>query len=229
MNSQAAVTEKLELHFTHWECGHHQQMPDLIHVQSVEQAMGILRAISHAITQPGSARAAVVNEERGIDVYITDDYIGVCRYSANDVVPPEQDWPHRPVVVCGDAETIAKLHAPEIVDVQWMLGPDLIEWDGKKPLECGEWVTVAQTREQIEALFLEGRYAWPQRQFFDIPPIFKAASEVLALLEAEVVENDEPESDTCSSCSGTGIDGIDRGECLMPRCSSCSGRGSVPA
>jgi DnaJ-class molecular chaperone len=39
---------------------------------------------------------------------------------------------------------------------------------------------------------------------------------------------DEPEHGVCRSCDGTGIEGIDRGECAPTRCGACKGTGNEP-
>lgn len=62
----------------------------------------------------------------------------------------------------------------------------------------------------------------------------EACRDALAALSAPPLpesqpEGDEPEATICPSCDGTGIEGIDRGEGLMPRCWSCKGSGSLPA
>ncbi len=40
-------------------------------------------------------------------------------------------------------------------------------------------------------------------------------------------QDDEPEERICAWCNGTGIEGIDRGEGMMPRCGACKGRGAT--
>ena len=58
-------------------CGHHCQRPADIPVETPEQASLILCAISHAISQPGHARAVLMNDEHAETVYLTDDYVAV--------------------------------------------------------------------------------------------------------------------------------------------------------
>lgn len=41
----------------------------------------------------------------------------------------------------------------------------------------------------------------------------------------QALEDHETAMSVCPSCNGTGIDGIDRGEGLMPRCDRCEGSG----
>ena len=50
------------LRFMAWQCGHHGMRPDDIPVHSIEQAQAIVNAIGCAISQPGSARAALFDD-----------------------------------------------------------------------------------------------------------------------------------------------------------------------
>lgn len=65
----------MKLEFFDWECGHHQETPEPIEGISEEQAAAILNAISHAISQPFSARARLIDGDLAREYYLTDDYV----------------------------------------------------------------------------------------------------------------------------------------------------------
>jgi hypothetical protein len=99
----------LTLRFTHWECGHHGTRPADIPVASVAQAHAILSAISHAISQPGNARAQLFDATKGVgDIYVTDDYV------SDDFSPTSELRLDRPIMICGDAATVAAIQAPDL-------------------------------------------------------------------------------------------------------------------
>lgn len=65
----------MKLEFFDWQCGHHQETPAPIEDLSEAQAKAIMTAISHAISQPFSTRARLIDGDQAQEYYMTDDYI----------------------------------------------------------------------------------------------------------------------------------------------------------
>ena len=170
------------LHFIRWECGHHQAKPADIPCATPQQALLILQALGAAISQPGSARAVLFDDTTGIDAYVTDDYatLGIST-SEHDLNPAT--WADRPLVIHGDADTIARIHAPALADARdWVLGiDDCHPWDGKKPLEAFGVATTTLTREAVEELLANAEEL--DIGLCELPPVFRPAAEVLAELQ----------------------------------------------
>lgn len=170
------------LRFTEWECGHHQQRPaDIPGITSPEQARLILQAIGNAISQPGSCRAVLFSETHGYrPIYVTDDYV--------DPEFPEKVTPlERPVVICGDADTVAQIMGDGLLEARdEIMNPDLYAaavWDGAEEVCAYQTVLTTLTREQVEAGIAARADAYPpQRELFELPPVFMDAAPILERL-----------------------------------------------
>lgn len=72
----ADADEPMRIEFFDWECGHHGTCPEPITgLMTDDDVEDVLRAISHAISQPGKARARVICGGQECTYYLTDDYI----------------------------------------------------------------------------------------------------------------------------------------------------------
>lgn len=179
------------LRFTSWECGHHHERPDDIPVSSPEQATLILRAISHAISQPGSAHAVLLDDEHAQTAYITDDYVSVGAGSNNGFDPAWRSATLRPVIVHGTAEEIEAIHSAELADaVEAIHGGPLNRWpaDGKGWID-GDMTTTTLTPSEVEAIAAPAEpFEEPRPLVIDVPPVLRAAAVVLAELRTEAAD-----------------------------------------
>lgn len=163
------------LRFNEWRCGHHGRRPADIPVQSIEQAQAIVNAIGCAISQPGSARAALFNDWRGITIYMTDDY-------ADTIHKDEWRWASRTTIYHATPEEMAELASLEAAACDYY-GRALKQWDGTAFLDEMEVVTTLPT-EAIEAAVAPVEW-WQddgRRVVCEVPPIVKPAAELLAEL-----------------------------------------------
>ena len=64
------------IQFKKWEAGHHGTTPDPIPVDDLAQAELILKAISHAMSQPDSC-VAIIKGDSGMvrKYYVADDHV----------------------------------------------------------------------------------------------------------------------------------------------------------
>lgn len=183
------------IRFIEWRAGHHGQRPADIPVHSVEQALLILRAISHAISQPGHARAVLFNAEVGESIYLTDDYVSVMAGEV-DKLPPVERWSFRPTLILCTPEQAAELQSPELAQAvdESLYGPTLPVWDGKTPIEeiYDSYHLTTLTQAEVEALAapLEWHEEGQRRALFDLPPVLKPADELLAELREAKAEMD---------------------------------------
>ena len=175
------MSSGLFLHFAYWACGHHCERPADIPVASPEQALLICRAISHAISQPGNARAFLVGAETAELIYIDDDSISVGMN--NGAEPgPEASWPNRPVVYYGSAEEQERLHGDALAEALLEL-PEIIErWDGTKMLYAEEVVSTTLPLDQLEAAAVPLWYGESRKRLFAEPPVFRPLAPLLAEL-----------------------------------------------
>lgn len=173
-------TTPITIRFMQWECGHHGQRPADIPCQTIEQANLILQAISHAISQPGHARAAVFDDTHGQNVYITDDYV--------EPVGPLNNATYLTTLYIGTAEEMAELESPALTEaLEWELGGMPPVWDGKDDLTHLEAVAV-MTAERAEAL--TAPVEWHEEanraaNAYSVPPIIKPLADLLLALRAE--------------------------------------------
>lgn len=170
------------LHFHSWECGHHQDCPgDIGSIESPEQAKAILSAIAAAISQPGSARAVLVNDIEGFrDIYLTDDY---CDFNPNGTPVP------RPYVVLCDEGTMREILSEEMKGArEEVMEPDLCdakEWDDEDWIGPWDAVLTTLTREQFDRRMHE------DRELVDLPPRYLHGPAVLAQLRQAKADLDE--------------------------------------
>ncbi|MES2888678.1 MAG: hypothetical protein V4739_11775 [Pseudomonadota bacterium] len=161
------------LHFTEWQCGHHCQRPEDIPVHSPEQALQVLHAISCAISQPGHARAAILQASLAAGIYLTDDYVD----------PAPIAWRLRPQVVHGTAEELDQLMSAELKEERdWILPEDLSRWDERRYVWADESVLTTLTPAQVLALITDGADSYPEQRLFEFPPIFRPAADIVAEL-----------------------------------------------
>lgn len=178
----------LTLHFTEWECGHHQQRPADIQVSSMEQAAQILTAISHSISQPGHARAAIMDETHAVSVYLTDDYFSV-GFAEPGVMPKHlfSCGAERSTLFYGTETEILQLeNAPYARAADWVYGGSLARWDGQSVFDDYVGLTTLSLAE-LEAL-VDQDCSSSTPNLFDLPPIFRPASAALQELQAEIDE-----------------------------------------
>lgn len=179
----------LTLHFTEWECGHHQQRPADIQVSSMEQAAQILVAISHSISQPGHAHGVLMDEAYATPIYLTDDYFSV-GHAASGVMPKSPFFgcgSERPTLFYGTEAEIAQLESEAYARAaEWVYGGALARWDGKSFFDDSVAMTTLSLAE-LEALADPDRLP-KTRDLFDLPPIFRPASDALQELQAEIDE-----------------------------------------
>lgn len=178
-DSQAAAP--FTLRFMEWQCGHHGTRPDDIPVHSIEQAQAIVNALGYAISQPGHARAALFNAERGVSIYLTDDH-------ADTIQTDEWRWGQRTTIYRATQEELTELQGlREAFD--YLIGGELRLWDGKEYLDYWEVVTTL-TPEAIEAVIAPVSWyeADQRRAVCDVPPVIKPAAELLAELREAAQE-----------------------------------------
>lgn len=169
------------LRFMEWQCGHHGTRPGDIPVHSIEQAQAIVNALGYAISQPGHARAALFNAERGVSLYLTDDH-------ADTIQKDEWQWGYRTTIHCATPEELAELQGLRAA-FDYCYGGELQQWDGTKYLDDMEVVTTL-TPEAIEAAIAPvSWYEADQRgAVCDVPPVIKPAAELLAELREAAEE-----------------------------------------
>ena len=176
------------LRFTEWRCGHHGQRPDDIPVSSPEQATLILRAISHAITQPGNASAVLMDAEHATTAYITDDYVRA-QYGSTDAFPSSpRDWMRRPEVILCTPEEQEAIHSPTLAEAVEVIHVQIDRWDGRTRVDdMYATVTTTLSREAVEAIAapIEWHEERTRVQVFDPPPTYLSGTNVLAALQDE--------------------------------------------
>lgn len=183
------VTVPYTLHFTEWECGHHQQRPADIQVSSMEQAAQILVAISHSISQPGHAHGVLMDETHATPIYLTDDYFSVGHGAAGVMSksPFSSHGSERPTLFYGTEAEITQLESEAHAHAaEWVYGGALARWDGKSFFDDSVAMTTLSLAE-LEALVDPDRLP-KTRGLFDLPPIFRPASAALQELQAEIDE-----------------------------------------
>lgn len=173
------------VHFTEWQCGHHCQRPEDIPVSSPEQASLILQAISHAISQPGHARAVLMNETHAATVYVTDDYVAVGHTDKAEFPTHYFQWALRPEVILGNASQIDEIHSPALAEAIESLHGGIERWDGKSEVWNNRIVTTTLSRAEVEAIAAPLDAYEDRRVAFELPPVFRAAAEVLEELRQE--------------------------------------------
>lgn len=168
------------LRFMEWQCGHHGTRPDDIPVHSIEQAKAIVNAIGYAISQPGHARAALFDAERGLSIYITDDYA--------ETINLGEWWHYRTTIYRATQEELVELMGLQDA-YDYIVGGELKPWDGTAYLDEMEVVTTL-TPEAIEAAIapVEWHEEDQRRAVCDVPPIVKPAAELLAELREAAAE-----------------------------------------
>ncbi len=187
---RSAPLPPLTLRFTEWQCGHHCERPADIPVASAEQALAIAHAISHAISQPGHARAVVMSDDRAETIYITDDYVALGGGCAHAEKPRDYyEWPERPVVIVGAEAELDAILSDELRESREVLF--VAEVTRFKPLDMlyGYDVAVSYlTQTELEAM-AEPKDAYEERHVpFEMPPVFRNAAEVLEALRQEAAE-----------------------------------------
>lgn len=174
----------LILRFTEWECGHHMTRPEDIQVVDAEQATLIVRAISHAISQPGHARALLLSQEAAQEAYITDDYVSIGHGSARSFGAGTHFSP-RPQVICCTPEQQNEIHSAALNDAIEALFVCIEPWDGKA-LVCGnQIISTTLSKAEVEALAAPPDAYEQRRAPFDLPPVYLDANEVLTDLRQE--------------------------------------------
>jgi len=182
--TQPAPAAPYTLRFMEWQCGHHGTRPDDIPVHSIEQAQAIVNALGYAISQPGHARAALFNAERGVSIYLTDDH-------ADTIQKDERRWGCRTTIYRATPEELTELQGlREAFD--YLIGGEPQPWDGKEYLDYWEVVTTL-TPEAIEAAIAPVSWyeADQRRAVCDVPPIVKPAAELLAELREAAQEMEQ--------------------------------------
>lgn len=183
----------LTLHFIEWQCGHHCQRPADIPVSDPAQVTLILQAISHAISQPGQARAALLGMDSAQCAYITDDYVSVGHGSQHEFSTDGQGWICRPQVICCTAEQQAEIHSEALKDAVEALYATIDCWDGKADVQDVQIVTTTLARAEVETLAAP-LDAYEERHIpFGLPPVFLDAAAVLEELRAEATYQAEQE------------------------------------
>lgn len=199
----------LTLRFTEWQCGHHCERPADIPVSSAEQAVAIACAISHAISQPGHARAVVMSDDRAETIYITDDYVALGGGCAPATKPTDYyEWPERPVVIVGAEADLDAILSDELREAREALFD--AEVTRFKPLDMlyGYDVAVSYlTQTELEAMAAP-KDAYEERHVpFELPPVFRNAAEVLETLRQEAADQAayqlEIAQETACSCRPT--------------------------
>jgi len=169
------------LRFMEWQCGHHGTRPDDIPVSSVEQAQAIVNALGYAISQPGNARAALFKDERGVSIYMTDDYA--------EVIPTDEwSWAPRTTIYRATPEELAELLGLQAA-FDYCYGGELQQWDGTKYLDDMVVVTTLSVEAIEAAIAPVSWYGSDQRRAVcDVPPVIKPAAELLAELREAAQE-----------------------------------------
>lgn len=202
----------LILRFFDWQCGHHQQRPADIEVASPQQALAILRAMSHAISQPGHFRAMLFDDSHGIDnLYVTDDYVGNEKQLER---PRREHWLLRPVVLFGYPHEIAVVRQvckDETWEAFMMDETDFWlrsaePWDGDSPLEDQAVVTTKY------AVDVEAKYQATledHRCDASLPPVYKSLQDVLVQYAAycyrgTLDQQARPAEEAAAAAVGTG-------------------------
>lgn len=170
----------ITIQFIEWNCGHHCQCPKNILCHSVEQANLILQAISHAISQPGSVRAAVFNETHGTLAYITDDYC--------EQVKHIDSWGTRQTLYVGTSTELEELQSDALKEaVDWIVGGPMPVWDGLSYLNDFEAVTTLSLAE-LDAILAPISGYEDRHAKCDLPPALKPLSGLLIELRAEAAQ-----------------------------------------
>lgn len=158
------------LRFTEWRCGHHGTRPVDIPVHSVAQARLILQAISHAISQPGHARAVLFDDYGGTTCYMTDDY-----------VEPLQDRGH-----WGMRTTVYHATAQELAELQGLAaayddcyGGEPKQWDGASYLDEYVVVTALDVAAIEAATAPVDWYEGGRSAVCEVPPIILPVEHLL--------------------------------------------------
>lgn len=174
----------LTLRFTEWSCGHHCQRPDDIPVDNPRQASLILAAISHAINQPGHARAVLMSETHAVTAHVTDDYVAAAGGNPILQEPWEGQGELRSTVIYGTEAEIALIGSQAYRDAVDLVYGDLTPWDGKSFLD-GSVALSALSLAELEAISTPLEYFETDKvNLFEIPPVFLPASEALTELLA---------------------------------------------
>lgn len=193
MSAANTTMQPLVLRFTEWRCGHHGQRPADIEVSSPEQALLIARAISHAISQPGHARAALMTADAFEDLYITDDYVSAGHGGETSAIKDPLYWAPRPIVIYGTEAEISELRSAELAAaVDSVYGGEVIELDDAAPLYGGEIACSTLPLEELERLAAPLEWHESRRHPFAAPPVFKAAAVELPALRAEAFDLANP-------------------------------------
>ncbi len=183
------------IEFFDWACGHG-TTPEPITGLTVEQVGPILRAISCAISQPGSGRAHVIGSTDFIDAYIAPSYVRYGYVERADLTGTA-GWFERPVIVhsaaAADVDKLLTRIADSCVDDPM---PDRFNPAGR--LGAYEWVVTTLTCAELATL---------TRHPGNAPPRLLDASVVLRELDGDVCDDDEPletagELRSLSSCFG---------------------------
>lgn len=160
------------LRFTKWQCGHHGTRPDDIPVHSIEQAQAIVNALGYAISQPGHARAALFNADRGTSIYMTDDH-------ADPIQKDEWRWARRTTIYQATQEELTELTGLQAA-FDYAYGGELQQWDGTAYLDDMEVVTTLDMAAIEAAVAPVSWYESDRRRAVcDVPPIIKPASVLL--------------------------------------------------
>lgn len=196
----SAAPAPYTLHFAVWRCGHHRERPADIPVQTPEQGVLIAKAIAAAINQPGSIEAWLLDDARGERIYISDDHISMGFGSIERSTNPAT-WTHRPVVFHGDADTIAQLHAPALVEARgWLCFEELAAWDGKSLVAAFAAVTTTLSSADIEAATQPtDKWGRDRPSPFELPPVLIPAVKLLRELQEEVGAMAEPGQETAEA------------------------------
>ena len=170
----------MRLEFFEWTCGHHQACPSAVEgIASPDQALAILQAIGAAISQPGSARARLIDDDgRGFrEYYIADDHAeALCSHGA---------WSDLPVVLVGKA-LVGDRRAAEALS--WHLGlvDDQVDgWDGQSPLAAYSFATTSLSADAVRALPRDTQHP-PLRVVEVTPELLAAALE--DAIESEIIK-----------------------------------------
>ena len=169
------------LRFMEWQCGHHGTRPNDIPVHSIEQAQAIVWAIGYAISQPGNARAALFNADRGVSIYLTDDY-------AEAIQTDDWLWATRTTIYRATQEELAELQGLKAA-FDYAYGGALQQWNGTAYLDEMEVVTTLSVEAIEAAIAPVSWYESDQRRAVcDVPPIIKPAAELLVELREAAQE-----------------------------------------
>ncbi|KAB2902830.1 MAG: hypothetical protein F9K35_03605 [Burkholderiaceae bacterium] len=169
------------LRFMEWQCGHHGTRPDDIPVHSIEQTQAIVWAIGYAISQPGNARAALFNADRGASIYLTDDH-------ADKIQTDDWLWANRTTIYHAIQEELAELQGLKAA-FDYAYGGELQQWNGTAYLDGWEVVTTLSLEAIEAAIAPVSWYESDQRRAVcDVPPIVKPAAELLAELREAAQE-----------------------------------------